>query len=96
MGDKKKEKKLLKAAKKLEKATKKFMEELTEVDEIFQSMPTKWTRRYNLEEKYFKVVPIVASASIKFELLYSYLLSEIDEEYKSSPVSIWDLGIQDD
>jgi hypothetical protein len=81
----KKEKKLLKAAKKLEKATKKYMEELSEVDKIMQDMPTKLTRKHLLEEKYFNVVPTVARAAVKFELLYSYLLSEIGETYSEAP-----------
>jgi hypothetical protein len=50
-----------------------------------QDMPTKLTRRHNLEEKYFGVVPTVARAAVKFELLYSYLQSEIGETYNEVP-----------
>jgi DNA repair protein RadC len=81
----KKEKKLIKAAKKLEKVTQKYMEELSKVDKIMQDMPTKLTRRHNLEERYFEVVPTAARAAIKFELLYSYLLSEIGETHSEAP-----------
>jgi len=85
----KKEKKLLKAAKRLEKATAKYMEELAEIDEIFENLPTKVTRKYSLDDKYFRIVPTVASAAVKFELLYSYILSEIGDLQKEIP--IWDL-----
>jgi len=96
----KKEKRLLKAAKKLEKATKKYMESLAKIDDIFQEIPTKLTRRHLLEEKYFNVVPTVARAAVKFELLYSYLLSEIGEMHTERPEwdpdhCLWDGGDAD-
>jgi len=78
----KNEKKLLKAAKKLEKATKKYMESITKVDKILQKVPTNLSRRYLLEEKYFRIIPTVARAAVKFELLYTYLQSEIENDNK--------------
>ena len=69
----KKEKKLLKASKKLEKATKKYMEALTEVDEVFQNLPMNIARRYELEERYFKHIPPLASAAVKMELFTAYI-----------------------
>jgi len=71
------EKKLLKAAKKLEEATQNYMETLEEIDKVFQKLPTKITRRYLLEDRYFKFIPRIASASIRLELLSSYLEGEM-------------------
>ena len=76
----KKEKKLLKAAKKLEKATKKYMKTVDEITEIFGNLPTSVTRCYNLEKRFFEIVPAVAIASVKFELLYNQLSSEINND----------------
>jgi len=73
----KKEKKLLKAAKKLEKLTKKYIKDISKIDTTFQNIPTKITRRYSLEDRYFKIMPIIAIDAIKLELLYSHLASEI-------------------
>lgn len=71
------EKKLLKAAKKLEKATKKYMKSLTEVDKVMQKLPTQVTRCYSMDERYFNHVPTLAGASVKMELLYSILNRDI-------------------
>jgi len=90
----KKEKKLLKAAKKLEKVTEKYMNELSKIDEIMQNLPTKLTRCYGLESRYFSIYPTIASATIKFELLYSYLQSEIGDSYLEIPE--WNINELDD
>ena len=74
------EKKILKAAKKLEKATKKYIEELDKIDHVFQNLPTKYTRLYQLEDRYFKNISPMLINSVKLELLYSHLSNEIVEE----------------
>lgn len=76
----KKEEKLLKAAKKLEKVTRKYMEELAKVDKIIQKLPVQTTRCYDLEKEYFAHVPKVASACVHLELLRSKLESQITVE----------------
>jgi DNA repair protein RadC len=85
----KKEKKLLKAAKRLEKITKRYMEELMKIDKTFQKLPTSMTRTYNLEARYFKQVPAIAIAATKLEILNSYLQSEIGE-YVIDETSTWE------
>ena len=86
----KKEKKLLKAAKKLEKITKRYLEELTEIDKIFQDLPTSITREFLLEERYFKFVPRIASDTVHLELLRSHIESAINFN-KEAEVPSWDL-----
>jgi hypothetical protein len=76
----KSEKKILKASKKLEKATKKYMEELDKIDRVFQNLPTKYSRLYHLEDRYFKIISPVLSNCVKLELLHSYLSNEIIDE----------------
>jgi DNA repair protein RadC len=76
----KKEKKLLKAAKKLEKATKKYLDKLSKIDKTFQEMPTRITRAYSLEERYFEHIPRIASSTVKLELLSAYLEAELNQE----------------
>jgi DNA repair protein RadC len=88
----KKEKKLLNAAKKLEKATKKYMKKLMKIDETFQKIPTSMTRAYNLEDRYFRQVPAIAIAATKLELLSAYLESEIGEEIIGEASSWEDLN----
>ena len=78
----KKEAKLLKATKKLEKATKKYLKKITEVDEVIQGLPVQLTRCYNLEEDYFAYVPRIASLSVKLELLHTKIEQEIDSKEK--------------
>jgi len=73
----KKERKLLKAALKLEKITKKYMEQLTEIDEIMQKLPRQTVSCYSLEDRYFRHVPVIASAGVKMELLASHLEEEL-------------------
>jgi hypothetical protein len=75
----KKEKKLFKAAHKLEKITKKYMEQLTEIDEIMQKLPRQVVSCYDLEDRYFKHIPGLISASIRIELLSSYLIGNSAE-----------------
>ncbi len=66
---KKQEKKMRKAALKLEKITKKFMKELTKVDVAMQKLPRQVVSAYMLEEEYFRHIPTIASLSVKLELL---------------------------
>ena len=73
----KNEQKLLKHAKRLEKITKKYLKKLGELDVEFQNLPTSVSRCYNLEDKYFKHVPVVASKTVQLELLYAKLYNEI-------------------
>ncbi len=74
------ERKLLRAAEKLEKATKKYLKKLSEIDEEIQSLPTQLTRCYNLEKDYFPYIPKIASDSVRLELLYSKLKNQIEEK----------------
>ncbi len=76
----KKEKKLLGAAKRLEIATQRYLEELTEVDKIMRKLPVEVSMRYNLDSEYFKLIPGYISQSIKFELLSSSLEAQIISE----------------
>jgi hypothetical protein len=76
----KQEAKMLKAAKKLEKITKKFLEGLVEVDETFQNLPTKLTRRYFLDEEYFKNVEKIISNTVGLEILAARLEGMMDTE----------------
>ena len=75
-----KEKKMLKAAARLEKITKKYLKELTDVDKKFQKLPTSLTRAYMLEEYYFKNVERVLRDTVDLELLYARLIESTNEE----------------
>lgn len=90
----KKERKLLKAAKRLRKASATYIKELTKIDEIIQSLPVGITRRFMLEDRYFNTVPKVASLTVKLELLEAYIANELninpddnnnDEDWKCIP-----------
>jgi hypothetical protein len=61
------------------------MSKLSKINEIMENMPTKLTRCYRLESRYFSIYPTIASATVRFELLYSYLQSEIDDSYLEIP-----------
>jgi len=73
----KKERRLLKAAKKIEKATKKYLSELTKVDKIMQKTNRQLVSCYDLEDRYFKHMTNIARTSINLELLYSKLKGEL-------------------
>ncbi len=93
---KKQEKKMRKAALKLEKITKKFMKELTKVDETMQKLPRQVVSAYMLEEEYFRHIPNIASLSVKLELLASKVQAydkDFDDEFING---LEDLGDLDD
>lgn len=71
------ERKLLKAAARLEKATASYLKELQKVDKAIRSLPTGTTLGHNLDNKYFTHVPKVASSGVQLELLHTRLLDEI-------------------
>jgi hypothetical protein len=76
----KKEKKMLKAAAKLEKATKKYLKELTSIDKKFQKLPTSLTRAYMLEEYYFNIIERVMRNTVDLELLHTRLYESLNED----------------
>lgn len=86
----KKEAKLLKAARKLEKATKEYMKQLTKVDEVIQKLPVQLTRCYNLENDYFMHVPKVASISVQLELLYTKLDVQMNDHNDDEELELYD------
>ena len=96
---KKQEKKMRKAALKLEKITKKFMKELTKVDETMQKLPRQVVSAYMLEEEYFRHIPTVASLSVKLELLAAKVNAygkDFNEEFIDDLEDLDDLDDLDD
>jgi acetyl-CoA carboxylase alpha subunit len=74
------EKRLLKAAKKLQKASARYLKELGKIDKVIQDLPTSLTRRHLLEPRYFSQVPQIASVSVRLELLSTYIEEELNLE----------------
>ncbi len=74
----KNERKMLKAARKLEKATTQYLAKLVKIDESFQSLPTSLTRSYCLEENYFKNIEKILRSTVGLEVLAAKLEGQMN------------------
>jgi len=77
------ERKLLKATKKLERKTQKYLNDLTEIDTIIGGCSIQTARSLDLEKTYFKNISAVVRAAIQLELLHSRVqagLSKFDPD----------------
>jgi len=86
------EKKLLKAANKLEKATRKYMEKLVEVDELMRKVSKDSKEKYHLDDYFSNIPPLVKSA-VKLDIFANAIKNINKNKNTIKNLDSWDSAL---